>query len=133
VYTAAAVATDGSVFITTGDDNGASTNDSTSIVKLAGGTLVRLDGYQVPGVIGQNSDFNASPTLFMAGTTPMVGACNKNGTFYALKQADLSAPVWTRQLGIPPAPGSLAFCGGSRCTSELTRRRPLPLREACTG
>jgi polyvinyl alcohol dehydrogenase (cytochrome) len=113
VYTSAAVATDGSVFISTGDDNGASTNDATSLVKLAGGTLARLDGYQIPGVAGMNLDFNASPTLFMAGTTPMVGACAKNGVFYALKQADLSIPVWTRQLGIPPAPGSLAFCGGS--------------------
>ena len=113
VYTSAAVATDGSVFISTGDDNGGSTNDATSIVKLAGGTLARLDGYQIPGVTGLDRDFNASPTLFMAGTTPMVGACAKNGVFYALKQADLSSPVWSLQLGIPPAKGSLAFCGGS--------------------
>jgi polyvinyl alcohol dehydrogenase (cytochrome) len=113
VYTAAAVAADGSVFITTGDENGASTQDATSIVKLAEGTLARLDGYQVQGLTGLNLDFNASPTLFMAGTTPMVGACDKNGVFYALMQSDLSAPMWTRQLGIPPATGSLAFCGGS--------------------
>jgi polyvinyl alcohol dehydrogenase (cytochrome) len=113
VYTSAAVAGDGSVFITTGDDNGASTNDSTSIVKLASGTLARLGGYQIPGLVGLNLDFNASPTLFNAGTTPMVGACDKNGVFYALKQADLSSPVWTRRLGIPPPPNSLAFCGGS--------------------
>jgi len=113
VYTSAAVAPDGSVFITTGDDNAASTQDATSIVKLAEGTLTRLDGYQIPGLAGLNLDFNASPTLFMAGTTPMVGACDKNGVFYALQQADLSAPVWTQQLGIPPTPGSLAFCGDS--------------------
>jgi polyvinyl alcohol dehydrogenase (cytochrome) len=113
VYSAAAVATDGSVFVTTGDDNGASTHDATSIVKLAGGTLARVAGYQVPGLTGLNLDFNASPTLFMAGTTPMVGACNKNGVFYALKQSDLSSPVWTRTVGIPPAKGSEAFCGGS--------------------
>lgn len=113
VYTSAAVAPDGSVFISTGDDNGGSHRDAESIVKLAGGTLNRLDAYQIPGLEGRNSDFNASPTLFRAGTTPMVGACNKNGIFYALRQADLTAPVWTRRLGIPPAPGSLAFCGGS--------------------
>jgi polyvinyl alcohol dehydrogenase (cytochrome) len=113
VYSSAAVAPDGSVFITTGDDNGASTNDSTSIVKLAEGTLTRLGGYQVPGLLGKNMDFNASPTLFKAGTTPMVGACDKNGVFYALAQANPTTPVWTRRLGIPPAPGSLAFCGGS--------------------
>jgi hypothetical protein len=34
----------------------------------------------------------------------MVGACNKNGNFYALSQANLSAgPVWTDQLGTPAA------------------------------
>jgi outer membrane protein assembly factor BamB len=113
VYSSAAVAPDGSVFVTTGDDNGASTNDSTSIVKLAGGTLARLGGYQVPGLVGKNMDFNASPTLFMAGTTPMVGACAKNGVFYALAQSAPNTPVWTRKLGIPPVAGSLAFCGGS--------------------
>jgi polyvinyl alcohol dehydrogenase (cytochrome) len=113
VYTSAAVAPDGSVFITTGDDNGASTQDSTAIVKLAEGSLTRLGGYQITGLAGLNLDFNASPTLFMAGNTAMVGACDKNGVFYALQQADLSAPVWTQQLSIPPAPGSLAFCGDS--------------------
>jgi polyvinyl alcohol dehydrogenase (cytochrome) len=113
VYTSAAVAPDGSVFLTTGDDNGASTNDSTAIVKLAEGTLTRLGGYQIPGLVGLNMDFNASPALFMDGTTPMVGACDKNGVFYALEQSDPSAPVWKKTLGIPPATDSLAFCGGS--------------------
>ena len=113
IYTAAAVAPDGSVFVTTGDDNGASTNDSTAIVKLAEGTLTRLGGYQIPGLVGKNSDFNASPALFSDGGTAMVGACNKNGVFYALTQSDPSAPAWTYTLGIPPTPGSLAFCGGA--------------------
>ena len=117
VYTAAAVAPDGSVFITTGDDNGTPGTDATAIVKLAGGTLARLGGYQIPGLYGKNSDFNASPTLFMMGTTPMVGACNKDGVFYALTQASLNAnqtsTAWQIQLGIPPAPKTFAFCGGS--------------------
>jgi outer membrane protein assembly factor BamB len=85
VYTSAAVAADGSVFLTTGDDNGASTNDSTAIVKLAEGTLTRLAGYQIPGLVGKNMDFNASPTLFSDGGTPAVGACDKDGVFYARK------------------------------------------------
>jgi outer membrane protein assembly factor BamB len=112
VYTSAAVAADGSVFITTGDDNGASTNDSTAIVKLAEGTLTRLAGYQIPGLVGKNMDFNASPALFIDGGTPAVGACDKNGVFYARKQSDMSA-LWQDTLGIPPAVDSLAFCGGS--------------------
>jgi hypothetical protein len=65
-------------------------------VKLTEGTLTRLDGYQIPGLVGQDMDFMASPMLFMAGTTPMVGACDKNGIFYALSQADLTAPVSPR-------------------------------------
>jgi len=113
IYTAAAVAPDGSVFVTTGDDNGASTTDSTAIVKLAEGTLTRLGGYQIPGLVGKNMDFNASPSLFTDGGIAMVGACNKNGVFYALKQSAPSSPVWTDTLGLPPASGSLAFCGGA--------------------
>src|ERR1039457_5312593 len=112
IYTAAAVAPDGSVFVTTGDDNGASTNDSTAIVKLAEGTLTRLGGYQIPGLAGQNMDFNASPALFIDSGTPAVGACDKNGVFYARKQSDMSG-LWQDTLGIPPAVDSLAFCGGS--------------------
>jgi len=112
VYTSAAVASDGSVFVTTGDENGGSPQDAESVVKLRGSDLTRLAGWQVPGVTGENLDFNASPTLFTAGTTPMVGACNKNGVFYAFRQADLSAPAWTRRLGVrEPSPG--LFCGGS--------------------
>jgi polyvinyl alcohol dehydrogenase (cytochrome) len=112
VYTSAAVAPDGSVFLTTGDDNGASTNDSTAIVKLAGVTLARLAGYQIPGLVGKNMDFNASATLFSDAGTPAVGACDKNGVFYARKQSDMSA-LWQDTLGIPPPVDSLAFCGGS--------------------
>jgi len=113
IYTAAAVAPDGSVFVSTGDDNGASNNDAVAIVKLAEGTLTRLGGYQIPGVYGDNLDFNASPSLWSDGGTPMVGACDKNGVFYALTQADPNTPLWTDTLGIPPAAGSLAFCGGA--------------------
>ena len=113
IYTAAAVAPNGNVFVTTGDDNGASPTDATAIIELAGGTLTRLGGWQIPGLYGLNLDFNASPALFMDGSIPMVGACDKNGVFYALSQADPSTPAWTVTLGIPPAPGSLAFCGGA--------------------
>jgi outer membrane protein assembly factor BamB len=112
VYTSAAVASDGSVFVTTGDENGGSTQDAESVVKLRGTDLTRLGGWQVPGVTGENLDFNASPTLFSAGSTPMVGACNKNGVFYAFAQVDLTAPAWTQRLGVSePSPG--LFCGGS--------------------
>ena len=74
---------------------------------------MRLGGYQIPGLVGKNLDFNASPSLFNDGATAMVGACDKNGVFYALSQSSPSSPVWTDTLGLPPAGGSDAFCGGS--------------------
>ena len=44
-----------------------------------------------------------SPTIFNATingvSTPMVGACNKNGFYYALRQSSLSAgPVWSAKI-----------------------------------
>src|SRR5207247_830607 len=66
-------------------------------------TLAKVGIWSVPGLIGTDDDFGASPSIFN-GTingqpTALIGACNKNGTYYALKQNDLaSGPVWTRQL-----------------------------------
>jgi outer membrane protein assembly factor BamB len=112
VYTSAAVAADGSVFVSTGDENGGSTTDAESIVHLSA-SLTRIAGWQIPGATGLNLDFNASPTIWNAGTTPMVGACDKNGVFYAFKQSDFSAPAWTDQLGNDGTPNQIIFCGGS--------------------
>ncbi|MGN6793785.1 MAG: outer membrane protein assembly factor BamB family protein [Streptosporangiaceae bacterium] len=90
------------VFVTTGNGPG---GDSVSIVRLDGSTLARLDAWQIPsGQHGSDSDFGGSPTLFTATiggvATPMVGACNKNGVYYAWRQNDLAAgPVWTDAIG----------------------------------
>ena len=61
--------------------------------------------WQIPHNAALDSDFGASPTLFSAvlpGSTkpvPMVGACSKDGTYYALDADDLSAgPVWSIQV-----------------------------------
>jgi outer membrane protein assembly factor BamB len=76
------------VFATTG--NGP-TGDSFSIVRLRSDTLVRTGRYTVPGSERvPDSDFGGSPTVFAAGTTQMVGACNKNGFYYALRSSDLA-------------------------------------------
>jgi outer membrane protein assembly factor BamB len=113
VHTSVAVAPDGSVWVSTGNDNGTppSLTDTTAIVKLAGGTLARLGGYQVPGLYGLDSDFMASPMLFTDGTTPMVGACNKDGVFYALDQSAPNTLAWSVTIGLPPVHDSLAYCG----------------------
>ena len=55
-------------------------------------------------------DFGGSPTLFTAtiggGPTQIVGACNKNGVYYAWRQGDLAAgPVWTNAIGAPYTSG----------------------------
>jgi outer membrane protein assembly factor BamB len=95
-----------SVWATVGNGDpsaGANPGDSFSIVRLEGATLVKEDIWTVPGLAGTDDDFGASPTLFTATlnglTTPMVGACNKNGIFYAWQAEDLSAgPVWSRRI-----------------------------------
>jgi outer membrane protein assembly factor BamB len=109
---------DDSVFVTTGNAPGAAAKEpphSQSIVRLSGTDLSLLDSWEVPASqrIG-DGDFGGSPTMFTAdldGTaTPMVGACNKNGIYYAFRQDDLhGGPVWERRIAAPyttkPSPG----------------------------
>lgn len=114
VYSSVAVDAAGDVYATSGDSNGSPPGDSTSMIKLRGGDLARLAAWKVPNQESANLDFQASPTLFTAGATSMVGACDKNGVFYAFAANNIGAgPVWTRRLGISAPVGKLAFCGGS--------------------
>ena len=91
--------------------SGDKVGDSNSIVHLSG-NLTRLEAWQAPGTLGsgQDSDFGSSPTLFGSGSTPPdVGACNKNGKYYAFAANPLgNSPVWTDQLGA--VAGSLSMC-----------------------
>jgi outer membrane protein assembly factor BamB len=112
VWSSVAVDAADRVFATTG--NGPAGTDAESIVRIDGTTMAREDGWRVPS--SQNSpddDFGGSPTLFTATRNgvqvPMVGACNKNGRYYALRQDDLSAgPVWQRAVARPNAAGQSA-------------------------
>jgi polyvinyl alcohol dehydrogenase (cytochrome) len=67
--------------------------------------LVKKESWQVPAATrGADADFGASPTLFTAtlsGTsTKMVGACDKNGFFYAFRATNVAAGyVWRTQIG----------------------------------
>jgi polyvinyl alcohol dehydrogenase (cytochrome) len=85
--------------------------NSLSIVRLSS-SLGLLQAWQAPGTAGHGHDwdFGSSPTLFgSGGTPPDVGACNKDGLFYALAANPLgSSPVWTRAIGAPA--GSLSSC-----------------------
>jgi polyvinyl alcohol dehydrogenase (cytochrome) len=104
-----AAASGSSLFVTTG--NGPDQGDGYSIVRLDAQTLARRDIWTLPvPQRDKDSDFGGSPTLFtadLAGTpTQLVGACNKNGKYYALRAQQLSAgPVWTIQLGNPDSVG----------------------------
>ena len=96
--TAAATATD--VYVTTGNPLSSTSpqGDSNSIVDLNAKTLAKKAIWTVPGSeIVSDGDFGASPVLFTATingvSTPMVGACNKNGRFYALN-ANTMQEVW---------------------------------------
>ena len=112
IWSSAAVSTTThTVFVTTGNGPG---GDSESVVRLAADGLARQDAWEVPaGQHGSDSDFGGSPTLFSAvlggAAVPMVGACNKNGTYYAWRQDRLHAgPVWQRAVGAP-------YTGGPQC------------------
>jgi polyvinyl alcohol dehydrogenase (cytochrome) len=94
---------DGSVFVTTGNAPNTPPN-AESIVRLSAIGLSLKDSWQVPAAQQTgDADFGASPTAFTAGlngtTTAMVGACNKNGIYYAFRQADLhDGPVWQQRI-----------------------------------
>ncbi len=112
IWSSAAVSTAaGTVFVTTGNGPG---GDSESVVRLAADGLARQDAWAVPASQRvSDADFGGSPTLFSAvlgGTrVAMVGACNKNGMYYAWRQANLHAgPVWQRTVGAP-------YTGGPQC------------------
>ncbi|MGO9560550.1 MAG: PQQ-binding-like beta-propeller repeat protein [Acidimicrobiales bacterium] len=108
IWTSAAVLPNGDVAVSTGNSVG---NDqipeAESIVVLNGTTLKLLGSFMVPSsqAIG-DSDFGGSPTVFTADpsgvATTMVGACNKNGIYYAVRAYDADAgPLWERRIGVP--------------------------------
>ncbi len=103
VWSSVGVLPDGDVIATTGNAKGPAANQilyNESMVRLNGSTLAFEDAWQVPASdIVADGDFGASPTFF-TGTvngvkTPLVGACNKDGYYYALDPANLAAgDVW---------------------------------------
>ena len=74
---------------------------SLSIVHLSASLHLR-QAWQAPGSTGHDWDFGSSPTLFgPAGPAMEVGACNKNGLYYALAASPLSnSPLWQTRIGV---------------------------------
>lgn len=117
IWSSPAVLPDGTVIVTTGNGYTSSGTPlyNETIARLNGQTLQLETYWQIPFAdrVG-DGDFGASVTEFTANLsgveTPMVGACDKNGVYYALKQADLSAgPVWQFRV-TEPYPGASEEC-----------------------
>lgn len=95
-----------SVWMTTGNPDPSSmlVYDAFSIVRLSATTFAKQEKWTTSTPLADDLDFGSSPTFFsatLAGTaTDMIGACNKNGIYYAWKRMSLAAgPVWQRQVG----------------------------------
>jgi outer membrane protein assembly factor BamB len=99
----------GSVFMTSANST---IGNHAWITRLDGQTLALQDSWVVPHTeTTPDSDFGASPVLFRGtvdGTPmPLVGACNKNGIFYAWQRQNLAVgPVWRFREGNPDADGT---------------------------
>lgn len=113
------------MYATTGDGT---VGDATAIVRLRDTDLTRQDGWKIRNP-STDGDFNASPAFFDATVggvaTSMVGACAKNGIYYAWRAGNLAAgPVWSRRVGISNAVNlnKLRFCGGSSAWDATTKR-----------
>ena len=101
----------GTVYFATGNPGKCAPTDTLApaLVELSLSNLALVGSWQVPKAQQVfDSDFGNTPTLFQ-GTingvlTPMVGALNKNGTYYAFARDNLSSgPVW--QTTITSKPG----------------------------
>ena len=124
VWSSVAVGPGGYVYATTGEraDQRAAVSNSESIVKLDPDTLKLLGHYQVPASeVTSDSDFGGSPTIFGR----YVGACNKNGVYYAVNQSTMTL-VWKKRIGTAAVPclapavynGKDLFIGGPATTDQ---------------
>jgi outer membrane protein assembly factor BamB len=101
VWSSLAVASGGDVYATTGNGPNAKPQlrYSESIVKLAPDTLKPLASFKVPkSQVKFDADFGASPTIFGR----YVGACNKNGIFYAVRRSTMRL-AWELAIAGPSA------------------------------
>jgi outer membrane protein assembly factor BamB len=111
VWSSVAVGPGGDVYATTG--NGPTSrpllSDSESILRLAPGTLKLLGRFQVPkSDVKFDSDFGASPTIFGKD----VGACDKNGLFYAVRRTTMKL-AWKARIGAHSSATTYAQCSAA--------------------
>lgn len=107
VWSSVAVDAAGNVYASTGNGPPAHPLQgySESILKLSARTLRLLGRFQVPSAQrAWDGDFGGSPLIFGS----YVGACDKNGIFYALNQATMKV-AWEQRIGLPATRG-VGFC-----------------------
>jgi polyvinyl alcohol dehydrogenase (cytochrome) len=112
----------GMLYFTTGNIGTCSTAEphAIAVMKLRASDLSLISYWQVPADQQRpDGDFGATATLFKAMINgvaqPMVGAINKNGTFYAFKRNNISqGPFWSIKLGNG---GSCPQCGTANISS----------------
>jgi outer membrane protein assembly factor BamB len=112
IWSSAAVAPDGDVYATTGNGPGPERDEligkAESILKLSPG-LKLLGWFQLPARQNMpDSDFGASPVLYGS----YVGACNKNGIFYSLRQSTMKL-AWEARIGARSVGSIAAECSAA--------------------
>jgi outer membrane protein assembly factor BamB len=108
VWSSVAVDAQGFVYATTGNPQSGLSQPyySESIVKLDPRTLQPVGAFTVPrSQRTGDGDFGGSPTIF----GPYVGACNKNGIYYALSRSTMTV-AWQRRLGARSSSTTPAQC-----------------------
>lgn len=111
VWSSVAVAPGGDVYATTGNGptDAPQLGLSESIIKLAPDTLRPLGHFQVPAAhVSFDGDFGASATIFGR----YVGACDKNGFFYAVRRSTMTL-AWDRLIGTGSAPPTFIQCSAA--------------------
>lgn len=111
VWSSVAVGPGGDVYATTG--NGPASKPllsySESILRLAPKTLKLLGRFQVPKAdVKFDSDFGASPTIFGGD----IGACDKNGLFYAVRRTTMKLD-WKARIGAHSSASTYAQCSAA--------------------
>jgi outer membrane protein assembly factor BamB len=96
------------VYVSTGNAAAGALNlhDTVSIVELRAATLAMVASFRPPPSQQLfDADFGASPALFGS----LVGACNKNGLFYALHAPSMTL-AWQRRIAASPGSTGRAVC-----------------------
>jgi len=111
IWSSAAIDDRGYVYVTTGNEGRGVTapGHSDEIVKLSPYTLRPVRSFTVPSAeLIPDGDFGASPTIF----GQYVGACNKNGIFYALRRSTMKL-AWSQRIGAPAPRHGISNCSAA--------------------